>query len=234
MTPDGREKHIIDGIVYHLLMEQTIECPNCGTENAPGSKNCRMCGQHLAHSYKIVNGAYVCTSCGARNPEGADLCNSCRTPLRHIITSNLPEGSTEQECVHWSDKPTSSGRAAKVMMAGILVLIAGVLGVAQAVLALSPDLGEGFVEAYEDLVPGASATGEVLDEFVLLQIGVFLFGAIAIFGSMFALNQSRFDMSLVGGVFGVLAIGFLFGAFLSLVGLILIVTSKKQFLAECA
>lgn len=215
-------------------MEQTIECPHCGATNAPDAKNCRMCGEHLAHSYKVVNGAYVCVSCGARNPEGADLCNSCKTPLRRIVSSNLPQNVPEQECVHWSEKPSSSGRAARVTMAGVLILIAGVLGIAQSVLALSPDLGEGFVEAYEDLVPGASETDEALDEYVLLQIGVFVFGAIAVFGSMFALTQSRFDMSLVGAIFGVLAIGFLFGAFLSLVGLLLIATSRKHFLAECA
>ncbi|UCE91880.1 MAG: hypothetical protein JSV90_01665 [Methanobacteriota archaeon] len=158
--------------------------------NTSGTKNCRMCGEHLVHSYRFVNGAYVCASCGARNPEGADLCNSCKTPLRDIVRSNLPEGASEQECVHWSDKPSSSGRAARVMMAGVLILIAGVLGIAQASLALSPGLGEGFKEAYEDLVPGASATDEFLDDYVLLQVGVFLFGVIAVFGSMFALTQS--------------------------------------------
>ena len=209
------------------MMEQTIECPHCGTTNAPGAKNCRICGEHLEHTYKIVDGVYVCTSCGARNPEGTELCNSCKTPLRNIVRSNLPQDVSEQECVHWSDKPSSSGRAAKVMMAGVLILMAGVLGIAQSVLALSPDLGEGFMEAYEDIVPGASATGDVLDEYDLLQIGVFVFGAIAIFGSMFALTQSRFDMSLVGGVFGILAVGFLFGAFLSLVGLLLVRSEER-------
>ena len=154
--------------------------------------------------------------------------------MRDLVESNIPGEMNAQECVHWSDKPSSSGRAARVMMAGILILIAGVLGVAQAALALSPGLAEGFMDAYEDLVPGASATDEVLDDYVLLQIAVFVFGVLAIFGSMFALMQSRFDMSLIGGVFGILAIGFLFGAFLSLVGVILVATSRRQFLSECA
>ena len=154
--------------------------------------------------------------------------------MRHLVESNMPGEVDAQECVHWSDKPSTPGRAARVMMAGILILIAGVLGVAQAALALSPEIGEGFKDAYESLVPGASATDDILDDYVLLQIAVFVFGVLAIFGSTFALTQSRFDASLIGGVFGILAIGFLFGAFLSLVGVILVATSRKQFLSECA
>lgn len=213
---------------------QTIECPNCGTTNPADAKNCRMCGQHLAHSYEVKDGAYVCRSCGARNVEGAHLCNSCKMPLRELVESNISGDVNAQECVHWSEKPPSSGRAARVMMAGVLILIAGVLGIAQAALALSPEIGENFIDAYEDLVPGASATEDFLGDYILLQIGVFVFGIIAVFGSMFALRQSRFDVSLIGGVFGILAIGFLIGAFLSLVGLLLIAVSRKQFLASCA
>ncbi len=150
-----------------------------------------------------------------------------------MIKKNLAEDLPAEECVHWSEGPSSAGRAAKVMVAGILILMAGVLGIAQSVLSLSPDLGEGFLDAYEDLVPGASSTGDVLDEYVLLQIAVFVFGVVAIFGSMFALNQSRFDMAAVGAVSGILAIGLLFGAFLSFVALIVLLTSRKHFSPEC-
>jgi hypothetical protein len=37
----------------------------------------------------------------------------------------------------------------------------------------------------------------------------------------------------VGAVFGILAIGFLMGALLSIFGLLLIATSRKEFLPEC-
>ncbi|HUV60756.1 MAG TPA: zinc ribbon domain-containing protein [Thermoplasmata archaeon] len=215
-------------------MDPSLECPHCGTTNSVDATSCRMCGKHLKHTYRVVDGVPVCTSCGASNPEGADLCNSCHTPLRELIENNLPANLPAEECVHWSEGPSSPGRAAMVMVAGILILMAGVLGVAQSVLSLSPDLGEGFLDAYEDIVPGASTTGDLLNQYALLQVGVFVFGVIAIFGSMFALNRSRFDMSVVGAVSGILAIGLLFGAFLSLVALIVLLTSRKNFDPECA
>jgi ribosomal protein L40E len=214
-------------------MVDSFECPHCGTVNPADATNCRMCGKHLKHTYQIVDGALVCSTCGANNPEGADTCNSCQTPLRELIEKNLPSNLSAEECVHWSEAPSSPGRAAMVMMAGILILMAGVLGVAQAVLSLSPELGGGFLDAYEDIVPGASSTDDTLEQYMLLQIGVFVFGVVAIFGSMFALNQSRFDMAAVGAVCGVLAIGLLFGAFLSFVALIILLASRRHFDPAC-
>ena len=214
-------------------MAEAIECPRCGTSNSSEETNCRICGAHLKHTYGLVNGVVVCTSCGTRNPEGADLCSSCQTPFRELVRRNLPDEQPAEECVHWSEKPSSAGRAAKVMIAGILILMAGVLGIVQSVLSLSPELGEGFMEAYESLVPGTSSTGDILDQYVLLQAAVFVFGIIAVFGSMFALNQSRFDLSVIGAVSGILAIGLLLGAFLSIVALLLLVSSRKHFSPEC-
>lgn len=214
-------------------MDEIIECLQCGTQNRSDAVNCRMCGAHLKHTYETVGGVLVCKTCGARNPDGAELCSSCRTPFRKLVESNLPSDIPAEACVHWSDEPSSAGRAARVLMAGILILMAGVLGVVQSVLSLSPGLGDDILTAYEDLVPGASATDAILDEYVLLQAAVFVFGAIAIFGSIFALSQSRFDMSVVGGAAGVLAIGFIMGAFLSLVALLLLVTARRAFDPEC-
>jgi ribosomal protein L40E len=214
-------------------MEETVECSQCGTTNRSDATNCRICGAHLKHTYEEVRGVMVCRTCGAKNPDGAELCNACKTPFRELVESNLPSDIPAEACVHWSEEPSAAGRTARVLMAGILILMAGVLGIVQSVLALSPGLGEGFLNAYEDLVPGASATGEVLDQYTLLQVAVFVFGVLAIFGSMFALGESRFDMSVVGGVAGVLAIGLILGAFLSIVALLLLVTSRKSFDPEC-
>ena len=180
-----------------------------------------------------MNGVAVCTSCGALNQDGAGLCNSCHTPLRKLVESNLPNDLPAEECVHWSERPSSADRAAKVMMAGILVLMAGVLGIVQSVLSLSPELGEQFLEAYESIMPGASTASDLLDQYVALQLAVLVFGVVAIFGSMFALRQSRLDFSIVGAVSGILAIGLLLGAFLSLVALLLLVISRRHFSPEC-
>lgn len=216
--------------MYQMVEE--IECPHCGVPNPTGAEICRMCGRPLTE-VPAEPGSRTCISCGLVHTKKEETCNHCGMPVRDVVRSNLPENLPVQECVHWSEAPASAGRSAKVSVAGILILLAGFLGIAQAVLALTPDIGEGFMRTYEDLVPIAEPVDNMLEDFVVLQGAVLIFGAVAIFGSMFALNQSRFDMAIVGAVFGILAVGFLMGALLSIFGLILIATSRKEFLPEC-
>jgi class 3 adenylate cyclase/tetratricopeptide (TPR) repeat protein len=49
-----------------------VNCPNCGTENLPGSRFCNNCGERLA---------VACPNCGTANQPGARFCNECGTPL---------------------------------------------------------------------------------------------------------------------------------------------------------
>jgi ribosomal protein L40E len=214
-------------------MMEAVECSKCGTRNPPELANCRMCGAMLRHRHEVPEGGIVCETCGAEVGKGDELCNSCRTPVRKILMSNLPGDIPAEECVHWSERPAAASRAATLYVAGILILIGGVLGIAQSVLGLTPDLGESFLQAYEDLVPGAGAANDLVGEYVLLQLAVFVFGCAAIFCSLFAFDRSNYRVALVGGVCGFLAIGLLIGSFLSLVGLMLIVASRRRFLSEC-
>src|SRR6202035_4501321 len=47
-------------------------CPNCGTQNAPGSRFCGGCAVPLSQ---------VCASCGAANDPGMRFCNQCGAAL---------------------------------------------------------------------------------------------------------------------------------------------------------
>jgi class 3 adenylate cyclase len=49
-----------------------VNCPNCGTENLPGSRFCNNCGERLA---------VACPNCGTANQPGARFCNECGTAL---------------------------------------------------------------------------------------------------------------------------------------------------------
>jgi len=214
-------------------MDDEIKCPHCGVPNLATATTCRVCGRSLAEHGSTDEGARACISCGQVHTRKEETCNHCGMPVREVVSRNLPGDLPVQECVHWSEAPASAGRSAKVSVAGILVLLAGFLGIAQAVFALTPDIGEGFMRTYEDLVPWAQPVDSLLEDFIVMQGAALVFGVVAIFGSMFALNQSRFDMAVVGAVFGILAIGFLMGALLSIFGLLLIATSRKEFLPEC-
>ncbi len=154
--------------------------------------------------------------------------------MRDVIKANLPEETEGEDCRHWSDGPASAGRAAKVSVAGIMMLTAGMLGIAQVTLSLTPGLGDDFLALFEKFIPGMETADNLIADYILLQIAIFLSGAIAIFGSVFTLNQSRFRMSVTGAIFGIFAIGLLLGAFFSLIALALIISSRRQFLSECS
>jgi hypothetical protein len=214
-------------------MVGSIECHKCGTLNPLGADKCRICGNSLSHEHVRTPGSSVCANCGQPLEPGAELCNSCKMPARNVIMSNLPEQVGDTECVHWSEKPAAAGRSARVAMAGIMILIAGALGIGQAVVALDPDLSESFASAIEGVLPWSGDAGQWVAEYVILQVWTLIAGLLAIAGGVFALTETRFEFAVMGGIFGVLAIGFLIGAFLGLVGLLLIAFSRKEFLPEC-
>jgi hypothetical protein len=62
---------------------------------------------------------------------------------------------------------------------------------------------------------------------------MFVFGVLSIALSMTALKRSNYPGAVAGAVFGIMAIGFLFGAFFGLMALILLLLSEREFLLEC-
>ena len=214
-------------------MDDLAKCPRCGTLNSPEADKCRLCGALLTHNHVARPGSRLCAQCGKPVDGAGEICNACTRPVRDVILSNLPQQVSPTECVHWSEKPAAAGRSARVMMAGILILIAGSLGVGQAMVALDPDLTASMMDAIEAAVPWAEPIDEMLLEYFVLQAWVLISSLIALAGGVFALTKTRFELALAGGVFGIMAIGFLMGAFLALVGVLLLATSRKDFLPEC-
>lgn len=47
-------------------MQQTVSCPNCGSQNAANQQFCVSCGAHLANSQKTVSHTPIVT--GVANP----------------------------------------------------------------------------------------------------------------------------------------------------------------------
>jgi len=143
------------------------------------------------------------------------------------------EAAKVEECEHWSELPTHSVRTAKVGVGGILILLAGFLGIAHALLSVLPGTGEDILATYGSVIPEGDALNDILDTYGFYAGMMLLFGVLAVALSLFAFNRSRYDVALAGGVFGILAIGFLFGAFFGLIGLLLVATSKREFIPEC-
>jgi len=153
--------------------------------------------------------------------------------MPHQHTETASQTQKPEECEHWSELPTHSLRTAKVSVGGILVLLAGFLGITHALLSVLPGTGEDILGTYGSVIAPGEALNDLLESYEIYAGLMFVFGVLAVALSMFTFNRTRFNGALASGVFGILSIGFLFGSFLAIVGLLLILTSKREFIPEC-
>ncbi|MEM0343212.1 MAG: hypothetical protein QXJ32_04935 [Thermoplasmata archaeon] len=140
---------------------------------------------------------------------------------------------TGEACVHWSEASKQAIRTAGIKVAGVLILVAGFMGVTHSTLSLSPEFGGDFLDAYEAWIPPGAFLDSLMADHSLYAGLVFVFGVGAVACSMFALRITSFRGAVLGGVLGILAVGFLLGAAFSLLALILLVVYKKEFLLAC-
>ncbi|MEW5747607.1 MAG: zinc ribbon domain-containing protein [Candidatus Thermoplasmatota archaeon] len=214
-------------------MTDSAMCPHCGTMNAQGAERCRLCGRPMAHEHARAPGSLLCPHCGQPVEEGAEVCSSCTMTVREVIMRNLPKDLPENECVHWSENPAAAGRSSRVAMAGILVMMAGALGIGQGIAGLNPEVAGSLMDTMEGVLPWVSSADDLFVKYVALQAWAIAAGLLAVAGGLFALTETRYELAIMGAIFGVLSIGFLMGAFLALVGLLLLAASRKDFLPEC-
>lgn len=212
-------------------MSQEIKCEHCGTINLATQTKCRICGWGLKPADE---GYKSCPECGSvHTPASADTCVSCGWnfgPPKH-----LPEkaAASPESCEHWSELPAHSQRSAMIDMAGILILVAGALGITHALLSALPGTSSDILNHYERIIPAGRFLDGVIQDNGFVAVLIFIAGALAMGLSMSVFKRTNLTLAVSGAVFGIIAIGFLFGAFFALVGLILLAVSKREFLLEC-
>lgn len=213
-------------------MSPEIVCEHCGTMNLASGTRCRMCGWPLN---KASSGFKACPECGSTHtPIAENSCVSCGwnfgTPKR------LPtkEEAGPETCEHWSELPAHSHRTAMIDMAGILILVAGALGITHALLSALPSTSTDIMYHYERIIPAGKFLNGVIQDNDFLAILMFAAGALAMGLSMSVFKRSNLMLAFTGAVLGIIAIGFLLGAFFALVGLLLIAVSRREFMLECS
>ena len=113
------------------------------------------------------------------------------------------------------------------LIAGIFLIIAGLLGILtwSSALALDTSMIENV------LPPDTPITVEQLQSF-LTTCGIIgcILSVFALAGGIVAIRRKAWGLAVVGGILGLVTIGpFLLGSIIALVGLILVVISRKDF-----
>lgn len=109
------------------------QCKSCGFENADENKFCKKCGTKLE---KEITPKF-CRYCGKETIPGTRFCTGCGKPLQMVTQDNVPEKQLQMEteangkAVH-VDMPVKENKkktAIILVMAGVIMLMAAILGI---------------------------------------------------------------------------------------------------------
>jgi hypothetical protein len=151
-----------------------------------------------------------CVTCGRDMPMDANVCPTCGHDYRQPAMMS----------------PVKHEKGIVSVVGGILILIAGIMGLAMGGIFLVIDVDDldqlgvdvtGMLDFIEDLLTVCGAV------FIIL-------GLIAVLGGIFGVMRKHWGLAILGGVLGLFVIGPLFlGSILALIGLILVAVSRKDF-----
>ncbi len=214
-------------------MTSEIKCTNCGTINVGELMRCRVCSHPLHFTEADVRKCPQCSSMAT--PIGEETCISCgwNFAATQQVPPKLAPEIKPADCEHPAEAELHTVRSLSVDLAVIFMLLAGGLGIIHALLAALPDTSPEILSNYGSIIPAGKFLNDVLQDHVAVSMLMFVFGALSIALSMTALKRSSYAGAVAGAVFGILSIGFLFGAFFGLMALILLAISKREFLLEC-
>ena len=195
-----------------LVIEMTVKCPHCGADGQENRLHCTNCGKELAVRPSETRDRF-CTACGKKIGPAADVCPFCghrsRSPWDVSSYEEPSYGDLEE-----SYRPET----AKPVVAGVLLILAGLLAIGQGVMFLAAN------EIVRDYYGSAAGSNLCLCG----GLGI-LFGLVAIGGAVSCFKREGFVFALVGALLGMLGIGFVLGGIFGLVALILIALAKEEF-----
>ena len=155
------------------------------------------------------SGTRKCVSCGREIAMDANVCQYCGHDYRMQAVPAAP-----------AEKSVLS------LVGGILILIAGIMGLAMGGIFLAIDAND-----LDQWGVDVSGTLNVLED-ILTVCGIIfvVLGLIAVIGGFFGVQRKHWGIAILGGVLGLFCIGpWMLGSVFALVGLILVAVSKKDF-----
>jgi len=117
-------------------------------------------------------------------------------------------------------------KSALSMVGGIMILVAGVIGLAIGALLIAID-----VDQLADYGLDVAGAADLIEDIMTVCGAILIIlGLIAAVGGFFGLQRKHFGLVILGGVLGLFIISpYMIASILSLIGLILVAISKKDF-----
>jgi len=150
-----------------------------------------------------------CVSCGRNIAWDANVCQFCGHDYRAQATAKPPHE-----------------KSALSMVGGIMILVAGVIGLAIGGLLIAID-----VDQLADYGLDVAGVGDLLED-IMTVCGIILIvlGLVAAVGGFFGIQRKHFGIVILGGVLGLFIVSpYMLASILALIGLILVAISKKDF-----
>jgi hypothetical protein len=152
----------------------------------------------------------MCVTCGRTINFSANVCPYCGHDYRMPVYG-----------------PAIRTHSSMPLFAGIMVIIAGLAAIGMGFLYLT--MGASDLDGSGVTLPPEVSLEDVQDVLSVCGSLAILFGVIAIIGGVFTIQRKHFALAIIGALFGMAGVGFLLGALLALIALILIAVSKQEF-----
>lgn len=143
------------------------------------------------------------------------------------------ENSTKESYPDQSQ--TSINPSSKPLIAGIFLIIAGLLGILMWSMALAIDPSQLDPSILRNaLPPDSSISLEQVQSMIqsfLLTCGIIgcILSVFTLAGGIVAIKRKAWGLAIIGGILGLFTIGYFLGSIMSLIGLILVAISRKDF-----
>jgi len=206
-------------------VEMSVKCPYCGEPGQEYLFNCSKCGKELPRGstgkplqLEAEKSRKFCRGCGRELGPGVTLCPFCGTFMADMWSRTSSSDSEYFEDGSDDDvfsRPETSGP----IIAGILLVIAGLLALGQGIIYVMADSMISSLPSY------GGSTG------VLCFCGGLdvLFGLAALGGAFSCFGRKNFWLAMIGAILGMLGFGLVVGFVFGLVGLILVAIARDEF-----
>lgn len=224
-----------------------VDCQKCGVHNPEGVERCKICGTPLSVPKAPSGPTRECPFCGTENDKEAPFCSTCNKPLYSLEGKAEKTEKAKREKYYdrtYVDYPGSAARTARAGLGGILIMMAALFALIDALFTLLISWEMSQLADYNQLVAENPQLEGVLSSLVVCEGLRIVFIIIAIMGAVFAVRRSRWGLAMIGGIFSILSVG---SSFLMLViplwifivlalgigaiiGVILVGVSRREFL----